>query len=309
MSVLKESKTRKKKLRPVHKGGNKGAWFLKKNKQKKQNRLFYTLRENSGWGTWDRGRLLKDMCAFEPWEKKWPILTGENLLFSFLSFLERPHQCPRCPLTLRDTSSVSEWQWWWLWEGRRHSHTREWNISCGFVSVHTVLIYRPGDLHTAGWTWLLKADGRENKNTLRAMHIENAHICWKKENLKTSQGSTWFITIEIQRCCRFQTLGVWRASLVFAACSGCVSWLHLLWSTVLRQWVVPWRRSITATLTGREEVRPGGHQRERTYGIRQSLYTYILKGITRWGISWFFFSFLWNVSVQHVEHRQHIHKN
>lgn len=249
------------------------------------------------------------MCAFEPWEKKWPILTGENLLFSFLSFLERPHQCPRCPLTLRDTSSVSEWQWWWLWEGRRHSHTREWNISCGFVSVHTVLIYRPGDLHTAGWTWLLKADGRENKNTLRAMHIENAHVCWKKENLKTSQGSTWFITIEIQRCCRFQTLGVWRASPVFAACSGCVSWLHLLWSTVLRQWVVPWRRSITATLTGREEVRPGGHQRERTYGIRQSLYTYILKGITRWGISWFFFSFLWNVSVQHVEHRQHIHKN
>lgn len=125
------------------------------------------------------------MCAFEPWEKKWPILTGENLLFSFfLSFLERPHQCPRCPLTLRDTSSVSEWQWWWLWEGRRHSHTREWNISCGFVSVHTVLIYRPGDLHTAGLTWLLKADGRENKNTLRAMHIENAHVCWKKRKPK-----------------------------------------------------------------------------------------------------------------------------
>lgn len=145
MSVPKQSKNkkrkrRKKKFRPVHKEGKKGRAVSKNSKG---------CSTFLGWKTLDEGhigRLLEDMCAFEPWERK----SDRFLIFCFFSsFLDRPHQCPLCPPPPSPTEALAALSGMLLeprtggsggWVEGGHSHTQEWNISCGFVSIHTVLI-------------------------------------------------------------------------------------------------------------------------------------------------------------------------
>lgn len=128
----------------AQKGGTRGE-AVSKNK---------AVLHSEGRKTWDkrhdRGRLLEDMCAFEPWESKSDRFSPSfSAVFFFLTdhtsvryVLPLPvplglwQQWKRCFKSLKMWGGGAGWEVW----GREHSHTQEWNISCGFVNRYTVLI-------------------------------------------------------------------------------------------------------------------------------------------------------------------------
>lgn len=84
------------------------------------------------------------VCIWTLREKKWPILI---VIFCFFKFLLTDHPSVRVALPL--PAALGLWQHCErcfksprvvAGGGRGNSHTQEWNISCGFVSIHTVLI-------------------------------------------------------------------------------------------------------------------------------------------------------------------------
>lgn len=167
-----------------------------------------------GGGVRDEGGgrgLPEDMCAFEPWEreKTWPTLT-EKKRYCF-RFLCTERTAAPCPV------HQSQRNFWsrppppvWSGRWRQQPHTLMWKM------CHT------------GWAWPTKTCTRTAKNS----HWIDAVKRKKKMNRGSSQKN--------KTAC-------WGGGGRFLG--GCVSWFHLLCSAVLRQWVAPWRRSLTATVT------------------------------------------------------------
>lgn len=181
----------------------------------------------------------------------------------------RPQQYPLCPPPPNPTGSAPDptelqtggsWERVGEWREGGAWHPRRENISSGFVSMRAVLIcdLTRTQASTLTWPW--------------CYHRENSH----PDGLQ-----------------RLNVARRWKSGVAGAVPMFGAARL-LLRSTVLRQWVVPWRRSRTATLK-RDILRPRGEsvgadnkQKEEQWGFW---------GGGRGG------RFLWNVSVQHVEQR------
>lgn len=112
MSVPRESKTgkkKRKKFRPVHKGGKWGeSGFLKT-----QEAVLHS--EGGKLGMMDtrqRATAGGYVCIWTLREKKWPILTVIFcFFFLFFFFFDRPHQCLLCPPTPNPSGALDA-----LWE-------------------------------------------------------------------------------------------------------------------------------------------------------------------------------------------------
>lgn len=153
---------------------------------------------NSGGGekpggreTWNRGRLLEDMCAFEPWERKsdqfYFLLFWQTTPLSAMPSPTHPQPHWGSGSTLRDAielqsdgSSVCVCVW-----GGGHSHTQEWNISCGFISIHNVLICCLRTSTPSGWHELLIRKQTHLKPWCTVIKVSLDLCVWAKNKLPT----------------------------------------------------------------------------------------------------------------------------
>lgn len=323
------------KFRPVHKG-ERGA--SKKKKKKKPNQKKNTGGCSTFWGrkTWEEGHETEGDCwricvHLNPEREKVTDSHRNSFQLFFSFFFLTDHTSVRCappPLpppsfqphwgsgsSVKDALRAPEW-WWWRRVGQglgAFSHPRvKYQL---WLCEHTHCAYLLAYAHT---------HCRADLNILKLPKKKKKHIFNAEKSTLYCNVFVWAIKQRLNvvhhwngnaRCCRFRpSWGVrsflrsgldswpvlfdWVCLLTSPAVVNCIKAVSGSMATFYNSYVYRERISKAQRISAGKDSWDKTEKKKKPNKNKQNK-------ITGRRIS----CFLWNVSVQHVEHRQHIHKN